>query len=173
MNIPFWTIMDSGYPSIFWWGLKPECACLKSHWQDFLHFFKTTWKRSSVLPQRYSPWVGCDFNIWWQVSAHSEKCVISPFFLIHFIILKQKLGVLEAAPDSSFYFSKCLRAFFLENFGRIQAFLLWQKFCSLTASEMKAVCPSDKLHEEHPQSDEAGKPEELWGLGSCFIFIFA
>lgn len=132
-------------PSIFWWGLNQSMS-LKSHWQDLLHFFKFTWKRSSVLPQRYSPWVGCDLNIWWQVSAHSEKCVRSPFFLIHFIILKHKLGVLEAMPGSSFYFSNVQGHFWRILGDVIQAFLLWQQFCSMTASEMNGVCHSDKMH---------------------------
>lgn len=53
MNTPSWTY-DSGYPSIFQGeGLNRTCVCLKSHWQALIHFFMSTWKRNSLLPQRY------------------------------------------------------------------------------------------------------------------------
>lgn len=42
----FWTLMDSGNLSIFWWGLN-RSVCLKSHWQA--HFISLSLREREVL----------------------------------------------------------------------------------------------------------------------------
>lgn len=151
MNIPFWTLMGSGNLPIFWWDLNRN-ESVKSHWQA--HFISLSLCEREVLYYLKDIVLGLAVISTYddRSVAHSEKCVRNPFFLIHFIILEHKLQELEAVPDSSFYFSNSARPCFLENVGGdfgecvIQAFLLWQPFCSLTASEMKGVSHSDKLH---------------------------
>lgn len=103
MNTTSWTY-DSGYPSIFQGeDLNRSSVCLKSDWQALIHFFKSTWKRNSLLPERYEV-LGLTVT-WtdvWQASACDWEMCQSPFFLIHFIILEHKSGVCEAVSDFSF-----------------------------------------------------------------------
>lgn len=86
MNTPSWTY-DSGYPSIFQGeGLNRSGACLKSHRQALIHFFKSTWKKNSLLPQRYQvPGLTVTWTDAWQVGACDWEMCQSPFLLIqHF-----------------------------------------------------------------------------------------
>lgn len=159
MNTPSWTY-DSGYPSIFQReSLNWSCVCLKSHWQALIHFFKSTWKRNSLLPQRYEvPGLIVTSTDVWQVSAcdwemHQKPLYPHPFrhfrtqirsawgcawFL--FLFLKTNPGHVFF-----FFFGGCWK-------NVIQACLLREQFCSLTASEMKVdVCHSHGLHYHHPQ----------------------
>ena len=130
MNTPSWTY-DSGYPSIFQGeGLNRSGACLKSHRQALIHFFKSTWKKkilSCLKDIKFLGWLWlgqmCDRSV-----PVTEKCVRAPFS--SFNILEPKSGVCEAVPDFSFCFSEQTQGtFFLEKVEGI-----WSKLVSWESS---------------------------------------
>lgn len=76
-----------------------------SHWRALIYFFKSNWKRSSLVPQRYE--IPGFISVWlWQMYDRSvpmtDRCVGSPFILVHFIILEPKSGVCNAVPGFFF-----------------------------------------------------------------------
>lgn len=143
MNTTSWTY-DSGYPSIFQGeGLNQSCVCLNSDWQALIRFFKSAWKRNSLLPERYEvPGLIVTWTDVWQVGACDWEACQSPSLLIHFIILEPKSGVCEAVPDFSFCSPERVLGtrFFGEGWrNMIRACLLRERFCSLTAAEMCVI----------------------------------
>lgn len=148
-------------------GLNQRCVCLKSPWQALIHFFKSTWKRNSLLPQRYEvPGLIVTSTDVWQVSACDWEMCREPLYPHPFWHFRTQIGSVEGWAWFLFLFLKMNpeHVFWGECWRNvIQACLLKEQFCSLTASEMTAdVGHCHRL----PQANKSGEPEDHqdWGL---------
>ena len=106
MNTPSWTY-DAGDLSVFQQeGLNWSCVCLKPHWQAFIHLSPPEREVLYCLKDmKFLGWLWLR-QMYDKSMALTEKCVSSPFILIHLIMLEPKSAVCEAGPNFSFYFSK-------------------------------------------------------------------
>lgn len=111
MNTPSWTY-DAGDLSVFQQeGLNWSCVCLKPHWQAFIHLSPPEREVLYYLKDMKSlGWLWLR-QMYDKSMALTERCVSSPFILIHLIMLEPKSAVCEAGPD----FSSEFWAQFLEN----------------------------------------------------------
>lgn len=103
----------------------------------------------------------------------TERCVRSPFILIHFGILEPKSGTCEAVPDFSFHFSKRTQGTFFwrmleerdSSLSPERALLLLDCF-----GDEGGPVPFPRIAFNHLQADKLGKPADHQGWGFYLRF---